>query len=199
EEAFAMIGRSVELLEELVASQPDQPLYHAELGRALHIRGFLYDEARDNGRAMEALEWALREVEQAVRDAPKTENFRFSLAEILWNLGEQFVDLGQVDKGLPHYRRAVEICRQLLADHPGDKYWILLLAERLERLAAVERSGGDSEAALRSFTEAVDVLEPLAGEADTEVQVRRGAMQMGAGLAAADLGRTVDALSRLRQ
>jgi serine/threonine-protein kinase len=199
EEAFAMIGRSVELLEELIASQPDQPLYHAKLGRALHIQGFLYDEARDNGRALEALERARKEEEQAVRDAPGTDQYRFFLADILWNLGEQFVDLGRVDEGLPHYRRGVKICREYLTDRPRDRERILLLADHLERLAAVERSGGNSEAALRSFTEAVAVLEPLAGEADTEVQVRRGALLMGAGLAAADLGRTADALSRLRQ
>jgi serine/threonine protein kinase/tetratricopeptide (TPR) repeat protein len=198
-DAFSALEKSVQLLKALISSQPDQPSYHAELGRALHILGFLYDEGRDNRRAMEALEQARIEEERAVTYAPEIEQYRLYLADILWNLGEQSVDLGQVDAGLPHYRTAVEIRRKVLLAHPRDRDQLLGLAEQLERLAAVERAGGDPEAAERSYAEAIAVLGPLASEAAADVQVRRGTLLMGEGLAAADLGRNAEALPLLRQ
>jgi serine/threonine-protein kinase len=198
-EAFVLIGRSVELLEALIASQADQPLYHAELARACHILGYLYEEARDDDRALAALERAQREQEKAAGIAPETEQYRFYLANVLWNLGAKYVDLGRVDDGLPHYRRAVEICQDLLAARPGDRERRLLLADQLERLAAVERSGGDSKEARRWYAEGYAVLEPLASPPALEIQLRRGSLLMGEGLAAADSGQTTDALALLRR
>jgi tetratricopeptide (TPR) repeat protein len=200
EEAFAAIRRSVQLLNELVASQGDQPRYHAELGRALHVLGFLYDEARDNARALAELEQAQREEERAVTEAPEVENYKVYLAEILWNLGEQYVDLGRVEEGLPHYRRAVEISRGILAASPRDRNRTLRLAEHLELLAAVERSAGHADAARGSCAAAVAALESLdSGAPDPEVEVRRGVLLMGEGVAAADRSRNAQAADLLRR
>ena len=91
-------------------------------------------------------------------DAPESDVYRVSLADILWNLGEQYVDLGRVADGLPHYRRAVALRRKLLAERPGDRGRTLALADQLAMLAEVERHGGDAGSSRRWFDEAADLL-----------------------------------------
>ena len=200
EEAFASIRRAIDILEKLVAEQPDQPRYHGLLGRALNILGFLYDEGlRDNVRALPAFKRARDEEARAVTDVPESDPYKSELIEILQNLGEQYADLGTPDAGLPHYRRAVLVRRQLLAARPLDRDRNLALADQLALLGTVERHAGHSAEAERSYEDAAAVLDPLASEAAADVQVRRGTLLIGAGLAAADQGRTAEALQLLRR
>ena len=58
---------------------------------------------------MPAFQRARDEAERAVANSPESDFFKRYLADGLWNLGEQYVDLGRVDDGLPLYRRAVTI------------------------------------------------------------------------------------------
>jgi tetratricopeptide (TPR) repeat protein len=135
-----------------------------------------------------------------VHDAPESEPYKRSLIEILQNLGEQSADLGDVTEGLPHYRRAVQIRRELLGASPGDRVRTLDLADQLAMLATVERHGGFAADAEHSYAEAVTLLEPLAPEAaDPAVQVRRGAFLMGQGMSEADQGHDARALTLLRR
>ena len=167
EEAFASIRRSIEILDKLVAAQPDQPRYHGQLGRALNILGYLYDEAlRDNVRALPAFERARDELDRAVADVPESDPYKSELIEILQNLGEQYADLGTPEAGLPYYRRAVLVRRQLLAARPLDRDRNLVLADQLALLAdgraPCRRSGARRQ---RSYADAVAALKPLASAA----------------------------------
>jgi hypothetical protein len=105
-----------------------------------------------------------------------------------------------VTEGLPHYRRAVQIRRELLKARPGDRVRALDLADQLAMLATVERHGGDSAEAERSYAQAVAVLEPMGpAAADSDVQIRRGVFLMGEGRAMADQGLDTRALSFVRK
>ncbi len=116
------------------------------------------------------------------------------------NLGEQYVDLGQIDDGLPLYRRAVAISRGIFDAHPGDRHWAMGLTEQLEQLAGVERAAGHADVAQQSYAEACAVLEPFAFDVkDTEIHVRLGTDLMGEGRAAADRGLTDEAFRLVRQ
>jgi eukaryotic-like serine/threonine-protein kinase len=200
EAALDASQKSIEMFDKLVASQPDQPRYRAELGRALHILGYLHDELRDNVRALPLLERALHEEDRAVAVAPESDQFRTNLIVILQNVGEQYVDLGRVGDGLPHYRRAVLESRKRLAAHPGDRTRTLELADHVARLAGVERHGGDSAGAERSYAQAAAVLEPLDSAAgDADVQVRRGEILMGEARAVADQGLEARAVPLLQR
>lgn len=186
-DALAAIGRAIEILEALVNSHPEQARYHAELGRALHILGFLRDEWRDNVQGLAALSRARDEEDRAVADAPESDLYRGHLAEILWNLGEQYLDLGRVEEGVPHYRRAVALRRELLGERPGDRTRTLELADQLAMLAAVERSAGDPAAARRWYAEAAGLVAGLDGASgNREVPILRAAYLLGAARSAAD-------------
>src|SRR5262249_40063008 len=159
-EAIAAIRRAIELFRALVDSS-DRPQIRAELAGAWNVLGYFHDELRDNAQALPAFEAARVAAEQAVHAAPEAEPYKRSPIEILQNLGEQSADLGDVTEGLPHYRRAVQIRRELLKARPGDRVRTLDLADQLAMLATVERHGGDSAEAERSYAQAVAVLEPL--------------------------------------
>ncbi|MHB1558160.1 MAG: protein kinase domain-containing protein [Isosphaeraceae bacterium] len=187
DDALAAIRRSIEIHEALVNSHPEQARYHAELGRALHILGFLRDEWRDNVQGLAALSRARDEEDRAVADAPESDLYRGHLAEILWNLGEQYLDLGRVEEALPHYRRAVVLRRELLGERPGDRTRKLELADQLAMLAAVERSAGDPAASRRWYAEAAALVAGLdVASVGSQAQVLRAGYLLGEARSAAD-------------
>jgi serine/threonine-protein kinase len=200
--AFASIRRSIEILAKLVREQSDQPRYRSDLGRSHEILGCLFDAARENLAAIPAFEKAVTEQEHAVTAAPEVVEYQDALSTHLVNLGEQFVDLGQVAKALPHYGRAVEIRRELLRTHPGSRPDAVKLAEvLLSKVGELLRHDSDSAAALELFDEARRTLEPVATAApgDGELQGLLGAILTAEAVAEADLRGPVAALDRLQR
>ena len=125
------------------AQQPDQAGYHSELGLSWNYLGYLYDEARNNTEALAAFEQAVAEQQLAVDKANEVDDYRGYLANHLDNLGEQFVDLGRVAMGLPSYRRALRIHRELSAAHPQNRDLALDVLRSMIRLGTTERHDGD--------------------------------------------------------
>ncbi len=199
-DALTAIGRSIEILESLVNSHPEQARYHAELGRALHLLGFLRDEWRDNVQGLAALSRARDEEDRAVTAAPESDLYRSNLAVILWNLGEQYLDLGRVEEGVPHYRRAVALRRELLAERPADRTRTFELADQLAMLAAVERSAGDPGAARRWYAEAAGLVAGLDGASGgPHARILRATYLLGEARSAADQEQDGPAVSLLDQ
>ena len=149
----------------------------------------MYDDARKNTEALAAFEQAVAEQQVAVDKVKGSDQYRVNLANHLDNLGETYVDLGQVDRGLPYYRRAIRIRRELLATHPGQRFYLLDLAEALSTLGNIERHAGDSTAARASFSEARSLLERAAAATpgDGVLQVSLGAALVREACALADL------------
>jgi serine/threonine protein kinase len=174
EKADITIKKSIDVLENLVRSQPDQPVYHHDLGRSWNIRGFLQDEARNNQPATESLNRALTEERRAVEKAPDVDLYKIELSTILDNLGEQYIDLGQVPTGLPYYRDRIALWRRLHADRPQKSEYIHSLATALVALAQIERHASDAAAAQTSLANAREVLE--GGGNDITIRALRGAI-----------------------
>ena len=124
--------------------------------------GYLHDETRDNAQAIWEFERAIAEQERAVAAFPGAEDYQNQLCVELDNLGEQYVHLGRVEEGLPHYRRAIGIRESLAAAHPEDDRIAFELADKLAMLGTILRHGGDSATAHRSFVEAHAVLDRFA-------------------------------------
>ena len=189
------------MLEDLVASQPDQPRYRAELGHASHILGYLLDEERDNARALEALLRARKEEEQAVHDAPEQDLYRINLCS---------TSSGTWGSNMWTWTGSPRACRSIadrsscgVSSSPPARttaHRILELADQLAMLANVERHGGDSASARRDYAEAAALLEPIDTAAvDAEVQVPRATYLIGEAMAAADQGQDAQALPLLRR
>jgi serine/threonine-protein kinase len=175
--AFQSIERSVDVLKALVRAQPDQAGYHCELGLSWNYLGVLYDDTRKITEALAAFEKAVAEQQLAVDKAVKNDDYRAYLANHLANLGEQFVDLGQVAEGLQLHRRSFEICRGLSAAHPENRYFSLEFLRSMMRQGTIERHDGDTAAAFQSFTAAQTFLERSLASApeDSALRVMLGA------------------------
>ena len=120
--AFQSIERSIDVLKALVRAQPDQAAYHCDLGWSWNFLGIFYDDARQEHRGAcrrSSKPWPSSNWPSTRR--PMFFDYRVDLANHLDNLGEQFVDLGRVEEGLPFYQRSLGILRDLSAAHPENR------------------------------------------------------------------------------
>ena len=162
--------------------------------------GFHYDELRHNVQAIPAFERAVREGERAIAQSPDDSEYKVLYSIFLDNLGEQYIDRGEVDRGLPYYRQEIQIRRQLLTAHPEKLAYRLDLADGLSSFGNIQRHPGDSTAARLSFVEARTLLEGAAATpGDQELPVRLGAALIGEASALADLREPEKARSLIDQ
>ncbi len=80
----------------------------------------------------------------------------------LENLGETFVDMNQVAKGLPSYQEAIDIREKLLAVRSDDSDRATALVETLLRFGDVQRQTADLAGAGRAYDRAIEILDPRA-------------------------------------
>ncbi len=165
DKAIPSAQQAIDIFEKLVQSHPDQARYRSELGRCWNLLGYLHDEMRDNNKAIPAFQRAVAEQERAVAASKDVNEYKTLLSFHLENLGEQFVDLSQVDKGLKHYREALGIRQQLYLMRPGNREYTQGLVEAWFMIGNIQRHAGYAADARESFTQARKLLERLvAGE-----------------------------------
>jgi tetratricopeptide (TPR) repeat protein len=184
-----------------VKSEPNQARYHAELGRSWNALGYLYDEKRENNRAIPEFLKAIKEQKIAIARSPDDNDYKGYLCIHLENLGEQYADLNEVADAYPYCLQAMEFRRQLHASHPENRVYTLQLADALSRLGILQRHAGDSVAAHSSFAEASDVVEKLAAASPgtPDIVIQRGAALTREAWAEADLNQPQKALQLLHQ
>ncbi len=149
-------------MERVVQSHPDEASYHSELAQSWNILGYLHDEARDNLKALPAFHRAVAEQERAVALSNDVNEYKVFLSIQLDNLGEQYIDLGEVDEGLGYYLKALRIREALHLVHPGNREYALDFIQAGATVGAIQRHAGRVGAALESFTRARELLEQLA-------------------------------------
>ena len=172
--AFQSILRAIDIFGELERSQPDSANSYAELGLSWNDKGILYDDARNHDEAIHAFTNAVAEQQTAIRKSATPDFYKTYLWNHLENLGEQYLDLGRPDEGLPFYRQAQEIRAELSRAHPENMKYTLYLVEGLIKLGTIERHVGDVGAARRAFAEAKTILEKILKPAtgDAALQLR---------------------------
>ena len=199
ETALGKLSTSIAILEKLVESEPGQARYHAELARSWNSQGVIRDELRQNKQAIPAFEKAVAELKAAIARSPHDNAHRANLCDYLENLGEQYVDLGRVEDGLPYYLEAKERRRQLQSSHPEKDEFSMSRGEALMVLGGIYRHAGDRPAAHDTLAEARQAMESRAMEAadDPARHARLAAAQTREAESLADLKQTASALELL--
>jgi eukaryotic-like serine/threonine-protein kinase len=162
EKAFATLSKSFPILQKLVESEPGQARYHSELGRSFNTEGYLRDQLRDDVQAIRAFQKAVAELRAAITLSPDDNTHKASLSMYLENLAEQYVDLGQVNVGLPCYVEASDLRRQLHDSHPEKVEYSQNLGEALLTLGSLYRHMGEWGTARPMLVEARQVIESVA-------------------------------------
>ena len=152
--AFANLSKSIAILQKLADSEPGEARYHDELGRSWNLRGHLRDELRENEQAIPAFKRAIAELRTAITRSPDDNAYKSALSVYLENLGEQYVDLGDVISGLPYYLEARDYRRQLRASHPKATEYSQGLGDALLKLGALYRQAGELTSAHATFVAA---------------------------------------------
>jgi serine/threonine-protein kinase len=188
DKATASARQSIDILERLVQSNPDRARYHSELGRSWSTLGFIHDERRENKKAIPAFERAVAEAERAGAASKDVNEYKVFQSVDLENLGEQYLDLGQIDEGLTHYRKALGIREHLHTVRPENREYSLDLAQALSRIGAIQRHADRAGAARASLARARDLLETLAAAhvGDAAISGRLGAALTDEGVAVAE-------------
>ena len=97
----AQFAESLDILEKLIRSEPEQARYHAALGRTWNAMGYIHDEMRNNAEG----DPRVRRRPSRNKKTPSTGrrmimSTKVFLCNHLENLGEQYLDLGSVAGGL---------------------------------------------------------------------------------------------------
>ncbi len=195
DQAVALTRKSIEILERLVQSHPDNAGFHGALGLSWNSLGYFLDEKmRKNDEAIPAFQTAIAEQRIAARIAPADTEYKLYLVNHLENLGEQYVDLNRVAEGLPHYQAALEIRRRIAAAQLENRDYVRDLAKALAVVGNIQRHVGDATGGRQSFAEAQTWLQPIAaGSPDRQAQLASIRAQIG--LTYADTGQVQQAAS----
>ena len=94
----------------------------------------------------------------------------------LENLGETYVDRGDVDQGLDQYRQADHSAPGAQRSSPGDQGYATDLSDAWVAIGNIQRQNGDPKGAGESYDQAGAVLDPLlkSHPNDSELQARLG-------------------------
>jgi serine/threonine-protein kinase len=156
--ALASIEKAMEIFDRMVKAEPEQLDHLLQLGRLLTLKSVIHDEARRNDLAQEPCERAL-EIRRALVRRSGNEARKDDLCVSLANLGETYVDLGQVPKGLPYFEEAVRQRIELCSAHPDSRKHAADLADLCVTVGDINRQVGDPDSARKTLEAVQSVLE----------------------------------------
>ncbi len=193
---------SIASFQNLVSSKPDQARYHSELGRSLDLLGYLLDETRDNKQAIKAFRQAVTEQQLAIEKSKGVEAYQVLLCNHLENLGEQYLDLGQVADAFPDYSKLVQLRGKLSrgsSGQPGFRSGILSM--RSPNSGPSSASRANQSAARDTFVQARSALERVKTDtpADDDMNRRIAATFTQEAAALADQGKPEGAIVALER
>ena len=161
----------------------------------------IYDDERQNALARATFKEVVQ-LRRSILERSKGIDDRIAdLCMGLENLGETYVDGGDVPEGLIFYREALGLRQELNAAHPGDRGYAMDVVESGSRLETSCDRPTICRKRRQSYDHARDIIRPLleAEAEDSELQGQLArVLERKAGVLA-DLGQSEDALGLLNQ
>jgi serine/threonine protein kinase/tetratricopeptide (TPR) repeat protein len=187
-EAAKVLGETRGIYESLLADFPTHPDYRAGLAACNINLGNQHNVGRP-AEAAKAYRQAVAILDRLSAEFPAVPDYRGNLARAQDNLGHVLNRLQKHEEAEAAYGKALALREDLIKQHPGYAAYALELGIALINRGARDADAGRFAAALRPFTRAVEVLEPLAAPA-------RGIARAGLQLRSAH-GARADVLLRL--
>ena len=161
--------------------------------------GYLLDEARENQQAIKAFRQAVTEQQLAIEKSKGVEAYQVLLCNHLENLGEQYLDLGQVADALPDYSKLVQLFGKIADAHSDSRDSVVALVDAISKLGTVQRLAGQAVNARHTFVQARNVLERVKtnAPADDDMKGRIAATFAQEAAAIADQGKPEGAIVAL--
>lgn len=155
--------RAVSILTELIDQEPSSGRFRLALAQCFRNRMMFSRMIGNRSLERESFEESIQYLDDLTRDFPSIPVYQFELADTLClNVtqppGERDAEYEE------RVRRAVAICRNLMAAYPTYAEYRALMATSLSRLAAIHRSGGEFDAARSALLEALEIQRELTAE-----------------------------------
>ncbi len=154
---FELNAESASILERLVDQFPSNHVFQVALARAYKDRVRILMALGEPRTAEESLASAASLMESLLLKHPESAAYRYELADILSvNITSRSVDSERC-------QRSLELCDQLLKEHPGTPEYLALKSTVLVRLALLGNpSENRGDAPLRRMNEAIEIQTGLA-------------------------------------
>jgi tetratricopeptide (TPR) repeat protein len=175
-DSMASADRALKIYNRLLNDDPENLEHQVQKGFVLNHEGVIHDEARRNEQANQTLQQAVQLRRSILRKSSGIDNRKVDLCVSLENLGETYVDRGDVEQGLSHYREALSLRQELCAAHPEDRVTVLDLVDAWVVIGNILRQHGNPKGALEAYDHAGAALESLlkSNPNDGELQGKRG-------------------------
>ncbi len=200
-DALVSVDLDLAILDRLSKAEPKNLDYEIEKASALNLKGAIYDDERQNALARATFKEVVQLRRSILERSKGIDDRKVDLCIGLENLGETYVDGGDVPGGLLLYREALGLRQELNAAHPGDQGYAMDVVDEWIAIGNIQRQAGDSQDAGRSYDHARDIIRPLleAEAEDSELQGQLARVLERKAGALADLGQFEDAMGLLNQ
>jgi serine/threonine protein kinase len=155
--------QAISLLTALIDQEPSSGRFRLALAQCFRNRMAFSRMVGRRSLERESLDEAIRYLDALTTDFPNVPVYQFELADTLCLNATR--PAGERDAEYEsRVRRAVTICRNLIAAYPTYAEYRALMSTSLSRLAAIHRAGGEVEAARSNWLEALELQRALATE-----------------------------------
>jgi serine/threonine protein kinase len=160
-EAKEAYEKAIGTLTEVIAENPTQPGYRAELARCRNALGNLFWSNSQPEQAEQTLALETKDLEQAVRDFPQVTDFRGELANCRQNLSLLLRLTGQTREAEDVLRENFSVLEELTSSFPDRLDYQKALAANHSRLGEILRETGKPKESEKCFVVAEEMLERL--------------------------------------
>lgn len=158
-ENLAANARAREILDELLAEQPNNMEYRLAFVRSLRDQARLARQSQNNETADRALNDAIGRLEGLANDLPDSPVFKYELADTLCTSLPS-----QSETEAQRIQQAIQICAGLVGTWPNVPQYRALLGNALSRVAQAESKADQETAARITFTKSLAVYRRLVTE-----------------------------------
>jgi len=160
--AERLLTSARDLFSQLVAKNPAEREYHANLARATHELGLIARGLGKIDEARERVEAAVKTYEKLVQHEPENTVYQVDLAHVLTERGPLYPATTHFSIAEKSYRDALAICEPLQAKYPRDFRVADTLGATQYALALLYFRVRDLETSNRYFVESSKTFEELA-------------------------------------
>jgi eukaryotic-like serine/threonine-protein kinase len=148
--------KAIELRRRLVAAQPLNPLYQAELARSYNNLGYASAGRGDWPAAQRAYDAAIALLTNLVRLSPAAATHRGDLAVALSNLGMALSEIGRLDEAEKAFQQSLDAQRELVEWRPADAAVVSGLGAMHNNLGMLHRRRSRLDDAVADFRRAIE-------------------------------------------
>ena len=200
-EAQASIDRALGILDRVTKAEPDNLDYLVEQARTLNLKGVIYDNQRQSELARKNFQDAVLLWERILARSSGLDERKLELCAAIENVGETYVDQGNVPEGLKHYREGLRLREEVRLAHPDSRGYAVDVVTAWTRFGNLQGQSGDLRDAGQSYHSARAVVEVLlqTHPQDLELQILLASVLEREGSNLAGMGENEDGLKSLLQ